>query len=60
MAGGKKLTFVLVHSIATVLCAVAPPEHRDALTAVSTPPLVVPTLGWWDLTVLTQKQSQGQ
>lgn len=51
------LTFVLVCPIATVLSAIAPPEHRDALTAVSTLPLVVPALGCWNLTVLIQMRS---
>lgn len=57
MSGGKKLTFVLVRSIETVLSAIAPPEHRDALTAVSTLPLVVPALGWWYLTALIQMRN---
>lgn len=50
----QMLTFVLVHSIETVLSAIAPPEHRDALTTVSTLPLVVSALGWLYLTVLLQ------
>lgn len=48
---------MLVHSIATVLSAIAPPEHGDALAAVSTLPLVAPALNWWCLTVLTEMRN---
>lgn len=50
------LTFVLVHSIATVVSAIAPPERRDALTAVTTLPLVVPAFDWWHLAVLIDEE----
>lgn len=51
------LTFVLVHSTVTVLLPVTPPGQRNALTAVSTLPLVFPALCWWWHAVLdTQDQ----
>lgn len=46
------LTFVLVHAVVTVLLPVTPPGQRDALTAVSTLPLVFPALCWWRHAVL--------
>ena len=50
--GINMLTFVLVHSTVTVLLPVTPPGQRNALTAVSTLPLVFPALRWWRQAVL--------
>lgn len=41
------LTFVLVQAVVTVLLPITPPGQRDALTAVSTLPLVFPAHYWW-------------
>ncbi len=49
------LTFVLVFTVVTVLPPITPPGPRDALTAVSTLPLVLSTLCWWGNAVLDTK-----
>lgn len=46
------LTFLLVYTIEAVLLPITLPGERDALTAVSTLPLVLSALRWWRLTVL--------
>lgn len=56
--GRNLLTFVLVHTIVTVLLPITPPRQRNALTAVSTLPLVVPAFHWLCLTVLDKNETQ--
>lgn len=56
--GINKLTFVLVHPTVTVLLPVTPPGQRNALTAVSTLPLVFPALRWWRHAVLDTHETK--